>query len=187
MRIVGGVASGRRIIAPAGAKTRPTGERVREALFNSLAPRLADARVLDLYGGSGALSLEALSWGAHSAVVCDPWSAARRVILDNAKRLGMAEQIQWWPMTAETALRRLVAAEAQFDLILCDPPWQEGIEADVRAEMYRICANDATVVVEHPMSEPGPALLGMAVVRSRRYGRTELTFYRLRPNGATEE
>jgi len=187
MRIVGGMASGRKIEAPPGEATRPTSERVREALFNSLAKEVQGARVLDLYGGSGALSLEALSWGAQSAVICEPRAVAVKVIRRNAEVLGMQGRIRLLAITAEQALARLRAERTPFDLALCDPPWQLGMSRQALEGLQRVLVPGATIVIEHVSTEEGPTILGASLTRSRRYGRTSLSYYRLNEPGRAEE
>ncbi len=176
MRIVGGNASGRRLVAPEGLDTRPTGERVREALFNSLASRIAGCAVLDLYGGSGALSLEALSWGARRAIIVEPRASAQKAIRANARALALEDWLELWPMSAETAVRRL-AGQARFGLILCDPPWQAGLSQTVRDELAGLLEADGVIVVEHPFGSSPPAIAMTKCVRTRKYGRTGLTYY----------
>lgn len=175
MRIVGGEASGRPIKAPPGSLTRPTGERVREALFSIVQRRVEGARILDLYGGSGALSLEALSRGATCAVVVEPAASARRVIADNAARLGMTARIRILKRTAERAVADL-RGEA-FDLVFCDPPWRQGLSRAVASGLSGVVAAGAVVVVEHPAGEEPPECPGLERGRTRRYGGTHLTFY----------
>lgn len=177
MRIVGGSASGRLIKAPPGNATRPTGERVREALFDILQGRIEGARTLDLYGGSGALSLEALSRGAEFAVVVEPGGPARRVIAENAARLGMATRLRILHGTAERAVAELGRRGEAFDLIFCDPPWGQGMSAAIATGLRTIAREGAVVAVEHPSAEEPPHCPGLERGRSRRYGGTSLTFY----------
>ena len=176
MRIVGGTASGRRLVAPEGSDTRPTGERVREALFNTLASRIRGSAVLDLYGGSGALSLEALSWGARSAIIVEPRASAQRAIVANARALAMHDRLELWRMSAEDAVRRL-AGQGRFGLILCDPPWQAGLSQLVRDALAGLLEPAGVIVLEHPFRSSPPGIAMTKCVRTRKYGRTGLTFY----------
>ena len=167
MRVVAGSARGRRLEAPDGDGTRPTGDRVREAVFNSLHSMGAveDATVLDLYAGSGALGIEALSRGAAHATFADTDRRAVAAIEANLAATGLAEQATVVRADAATVVSRAVAEGRRWDLALLDPPYAfagwadllEGFPADV-------------VVVESDRSiEPGP---GWGVVRERRYGST---------------
>ncbi len=187
MRIVGGTASGRKIQAPSGLNTRPTAERVREAVFNSLARWILDASVLDLFGGSGALSLEAISWGAKLAMVCEVEPAAAKLIRANAAELGMQAKVHVMNETAETAVRRLGSTGERFDLAFCDPPWDRGLSQEVRENVHKVLKRDAILVVEHPSTTVGPHVDGLIVQRTRRYGRTCVTFYRPIAVSAQEE
>lgn len=186
MRIVGGQASGRRLAAPLGGKTRPTGAKVREALFDSLGVFVQDARVLDLYAGSGALGLEALSRGARALVLVEPDYRARQAILTNVGRLAMGPKVRLLAMTAESALRALTKEGADFDIVLCDPPWRLGLSDAVREGLNHVLAPEAIVVVEHDKRRPVGDLLGLRHLRTRTYGDTALSWYR-RAGGGEEE
>lgn len=126
MRIIGGTAAGKILKAPKGLNVRPTPDLVRQAIFNSLGSRVEDARVLELFGGTGALSLESLSRGARSAICVELSSKHARFIEQNARACG-------FPPGAMTlrvedvfhALPRLADLGRQFDLILADPPFGE--------------------------------------------------------------
>ncbi|MGZ6868989.1 MAG: 16S rRNA (guanine(966)-N(2))-methyltransferase RsmD [Frankiaceae bacterium] len=175
MRIVGGLAGGRRISAPRGTATRPTSDRAREGLFSTVASliELAGADVLDLYAGSGALGLEALSRGAATAVFveCDP--RALRVLRANVEALGMVGAV----VRAERVERVLAGPppERAFDLVLLDPPYGDGVEG-VLAALVPAWAG-GVVVVER--AAQGPAVSwpsGLSAVKVRRYGDTMLWY-----------
>jgi 16S rRNA (guanine966-N2)-methyltransferase len=127
--VVGGRLSGRAIRCPPGLATRPTLDRVRESLFNILAPRVAGALVLDLYAGTGALAFEALSRGAEHAAVVEPDPRALGVLRANVTALGLEERTTIYPVRAEQAVKRL--GEHAFHLIFLDPPWDRGPSGDV--------------------------------------------------------
>ena len=122
MRIVGGTFRGHRLTVPSGRSTRPTADRTREAIFNLVASRiaLADARVLDLFAGSGALGLEALSRGAASATFLEKAGTALGTIRKNADALGVTRRCT---VVRADALRWLKSSDAAFDLVLADPPY----------------------------------------------------------------
>lgn len=164
MRVVAGTARGRRLDAPEGRETRPTTDRVREAVFNALGSldALAGARVLDLFAGSGALGIEALSRGAAHATFVERDRAARAVIAANLERTGLAERAT---VVAGEAERWLAGDPGAFDLALLDPPYAfDGWEALLAALPAE------TAVVESDREVPLPA--GWEVVRSKRYGTT---------------
>ncbi len=126
MRIIGGTAGNRLIKAPKGLDVRPTPDLVRQAVFNSLGDRVLDARVLELFGGTGALSLECLSRGSASAVCVELSPRHARFIEANVTTVGLArEKFQVRVQDVFVALPQLVAGGRQFDLILADPPYGE--------------------------------------------------------------
>ncbi|MEI2777545.1 MAG: RsmD family RNA methyltransferase [Tetrasphaera sp.] len=204
-RIIGGSAGGRRLRAPRGQATRPTSDRVREALFSRLEAHdaLAGARVLDAYAGSGALGLEAASRGAAAVVCVESDRGAAAVIGANARELGLAAQVQVRATTvarfAAAAGDRAAAAggsaagdgvaagdgpaEAAYDLVLGDPPYPMS-EADLARDLAALAAagvlaDGALVVLERSSRSPVPAWpSGWSTQDSRRYGETTLWFAR---------
>lgn len=184
MRITGGAYLSRALRAPRGDATRPTSDRVREALFGILGARfeLAGARVLDLYAGSGALGLEAISRGAAHATLVENARGALDAIRANVDALGVGAQVRVLAQPVERAVRALGGKGAPFDLVVADPPYAEVpsgsvgrvLGALVKAE---ILAADVTVVLEHASVDTPPLLPGLDLVETRRYGDTSLTFY----------
>ena len=174
-RVVGGELAGRTLHAPPGRGTRPTLDRVREALFNIVAPRLSGAAVLDLYSGTGAIAIEALSRGARLAILVEPDGRARSVLFRNIASLGLEDRADVWPGTAERVVRRMPSG--RFDLIFCDPPWEAGVSQRVQAELARLLTPDGIVVHERSesLALEHPSLV---LVDRRRYGRTHLDFYK---------
>jgi 16S rRNA (guanine966-N2)-methyltransferase len=177
VRIIGGSLGGRRLRAPRGAATRPTADRVREALFNMLGD-VAGARVLDLFAGTGALALEALSRGAASAVLVDDAESAVRCARENAAALGVADRAAVQRGELPRALARVTGA---FDLVFLDPPYAAGLAERTLAALPPHLAPGARVVVEHdrrsaPADEIGP----LARTGRRRYGDTEVSFYAMK-------
>jgi 16S rRNA (guanine966-N2)-methyltransferase len=166
------------LVAPAGRDTRPTLDRVREAVFNALASldALDGARVLDLYAGSGALGIEALSRGAAHATFVDTDRAARRAVDENLATTGLADRAEVLGTDATTHLRRVaeqVAADGSggYDLVLLDPPYATADEA--WGELLALVADaapEAVVVVESDREVPLPE--GWHALRSKRYGGT---------------
>ncbi len=125
MRIIGGTAGGRILKVPDGLGVRPTPDLVRQAIFNSLGDRPVDARVLELFGGSGALSLECLSRGSRSALVVEKSARHADFIRRNAASVGLADQLQLRVHDAFTAMAQLAEQGQLFDLVLADPPYGE--------------------------------------------------------------
>lgn len=180
-RIIAGTAAGARLQAPAGRETRPTSDRVREALFSRLEhDGLLDAtRVLDLYAGSGALGLEALSRGARSAVLVEHGPVAARLIRRNLGSTGLAEGL-----IVADRVERVLARDVggpPFDLVLADPPYtlDEPALAEVLVRLVGggWLAPRAVVVVERSTRTPEPVWpRGLARYDDRRYGETRLWF-----------
>jgi 16S rRNA (guanine(966)-N(2))-methyltransferase RsmD len=124
MRIGSGELRGRRVRAPRGGRTRPTGGRLKKSLFDVLAPRLAGARVLDLYSGSGSLALEALSRGASMAVVVERDRRACDAIRRNVEELGLSGRVEIVARDVSAALPRLLERGLRFDVAFADPPYR---------------------------------------------------------------
>jgi 16S rRNA (guanine966-N2)-methyltransferase len=175
MRIIAGTHRGRRIAAPKGAHTRPTGDRVREALFNLVGP-VDDAAVLDLYAGSGALGIEALSRGARRCVFVDTDAAACAVIRRNLETLGLTGALVL-QREVGSVLRAEAAAERRYELVLLDPPygaWQ-GLEVELGRLLPAVLADSGLVVVETD-ARVEPAL-PLDRVTTRRYGSARLSLF----------
>jgi 16S rRNA (guanine966-N2)-methyltransferase len=173
MRVIAGTARGRPLVAPRGRGTRPITDRVKETLFAILADRVVDARALDLYAGSGAIGIEALSRGAAS---CDFVERDRRAIVaigENLARAGLAGQASVHALEVQ---RFLGSSEGRFDLAFLDPPYEErAILAPLERLTSRL-APGATVVVKHHWRTPIPETAGLSRWRERRFGETMLTF-----------
>jgi len=167
VRVVAGTARGRRLAAPEGTTTRPTGDRVREAVFNSLHSlgAIEDATVLDLYAGSGALGIEALSRGAAEATFVEQNRRSIAVIEANLATTGLAERATVVRADADSVVARAVAEGRRWDLALLDPPYA----FDDWAELLAVLPADLAVVESDRSIEPPP---GWGVVRERRYGGT---------------
>lgn len=176
-RIVAGSAGGRTLAVPPRG-TRPTSERVREALFSRLehVVGLDGARVLDLYAGSGALGLEAASRGAQGVVLVEHDRAAAQVCRANAASTGLAERVR---VVVDRVERYLDSATDRFDLVLVDPPYAvDGVGLDVvLARAAGLLAEDGWLVVERSTRSPGPSWpAGLIAESDRRYGETHLWF-----------
>lgn len=167
MRVISGTAAGRRLEAPLGTDTRPTGDRVREATFNSLGSLglIQDATFLDLFAGSGALGIEALSRGAESATFVERNSSAVRVITSNLELVDLAHRAE---VVRSDALKYLSSAEQRWDVALLDPPytWEgwDGLMPGLPADW---------AVVERDVEIDAPE--GWNLERSRRYGASWVT------------
>lgn len=170
MRIVGGQLRGRRFRAPKGDRTRPTSDRVREALFHIL-PSCKDLTILDLFAGSGALGLECLSRGAARAVFVDRHADACRVIRENLDSLGLSDRAAVHPRSAQQALGRL---SSDFDLVFADPPYADA--ARLLAPVFRRCPLRAGGILITELSSRTELVppAGLTRIDQRTYGDTSL-------------
>ena len=175
MRIIAGSHKGTRIFAPKGTDTRPTGDRVREAAFNLIGP-MDGAAVLDLFAGSGAMGLEALSRGAASAVFVESDRDACRSIERNLAKLGVTGAA----VLCRDALQVLSTERRTYDLVLCDPPYDFADDARIGPYLERALAPDGLLVYE-TAAKREPALAGLAARISRTYGSARLTLFEHEP------
>ena len=182
MRIVAGKYGGRKVVAPKGRGVRPTLEKVREAIFDSLGPQFSDALVLDLFAGSGAMGFEALSRGATTVVFVDIEQRSADAVKENARLLGVApENFDLMVMPAQNAIRRLASRGMVFDVVFVDPPWESGFYDQVMLELSLsgIVRPDGVVVVEHARRYPVDAVFGpLNMVKDRTYGDTGVAYFR---------
>ena len=170
MRVIAGRYGGRRLQAPPGDATRPTSDRVREALFSVLADRVHDARVLDLFAGSGALGIEALSRGAAEATFVDSAPAAIRALRANLEALGAEGEVR--RADARRFLGGASAASRQYDLVFLDPPYRLAgrLGGELTTALPAVLAPGAAVVAES--DHRAPLELGLPILDERRYGDT---------------
>jgi 16S rRNA (guanine966-N2)-methyltransferase len=182
-RVIAGSARGIRLL-PAGKGTRPFGDRVKQALFGILDPYLPDARVLDLFAGSGAGGIEALSRGAAGAVFVERDNGAATAIAENLRRATLAGSGTVARMDVARYLREKAASDGPFDVVLIDPPYADTQALDgalaLLATTEGALASDAWVVAKHFWRTPPNVNAGLlGSVRTKRFGETALTLYRL--------
>ena len=175
-RIIAGTARGRRLAAPRGTRTRPTSDKVRGAVFNVLGQFFDGGDVLDLYAGTGALALEALSRGCARAVCVEADRAAADAIAANAEACGFAGRVEIRRGRVLDVVPRLGAA--RFALAFVDPPYEEGPEAAL-ALLDGVLAPGGRVVAEHDARRPPAERYGaLALLDRRAYGGTGISIYR---------
>lgn len=177
MRIIAGEKKSRKIEAPEGQDTRPTADRIKEAMFSILQNRLYDARVLDLYAGSGALSLEALSRGAGQAVLVDKSFKACRVIRRNIETLGYQEKATLLNMEDKKAMDFLEQENRRFDLIFLDPPYKLNTTETCMRLAEKLLADGGLILCEHDRKTPPDTPANLELKDRREYGITGLTFF----------
>jgi 16S rRNA (guanine966-N2)-methyltransferase len=177
MRVIAGELGGQRLVAPRGWKVRPTSDRVREAIFSALGERVLDAAVLDLYSGTGALAIEALSRGARHAVLVD---RDTRPALGNVERLGLRERVEL--VRAEVGRWLASAPEgpaaARFDLVFVDAPYRlaDRVAQDLNTHLPRLLSTGGRAIVESGAGRP-LRIDSMPRLRQRRYGAADVSIY----------
>lgn len=183
VRIIAGRERGRKLVCPAGLRVRPTSDRVREALFNILQGQLEGAAVLDLFAGTGAVGIEALSRGARLAVFVDNHPQSLATVRKNLQNSRFLERARVVKSDALTFLSRGHWEGAPYDLIFADPPYRSGLIAALLDRITpAVLAEAGTLVVEFAHGEKTPEHAGrLACVRRQRYGETVLSFYRFTP------
>ncbi|MDR1805332.1 MAG: 16S rRNA (guanine(966)-N(2))-methyltransferase RsmD [Clostridium sp.] len=180
MRVITGSARGKRLLSPAGEGTRPTTDRVKEALFSVIQFRLEGRRVLDLFAGSGQLGIEALSRGAAEAVFADNDRRALRLARQNAEGCGFAESCRFVQCESIGFLR---GCGEKFSLVFLDPPYKKAGDTGLSLLeqalelLPPLLSDDAIVCAESPSEQALPTVLGRLNAKSYRHGKTKLTIY----------
>jgi 16S rRNA (guanine966-N2)-methyltransferase len=185
MRVIAGQFRSRTLHAPQGLDTRPTSDRLRETLFNILAPRMENAVFLDLYAGSGAVGIEALSRGAHEAVFVERAEVAMKAIRGNLAVLGIKGGYALEARSVSSALKRLAESGRKADIVFLDPPYAEVKEYELAlgllgGDCRSVLAGQAIVVAEHEKRrELEERFGGLARYRVVKQGDAALSFYRI--------
>lgn len=179
MKIVGGSARGRILEAPPGRNTRPTSAVLREALFGILTQRVPGARVLDLFCGSGAIALEAISRGAKSAVMIDADAKAVQTAVKNTNALNMQAQCRVYRNDFERALRILQRKGERFDVVYVDPPYRAGLyERALKGLFPALVSENGCVILEHAATTDMPRVPALCHWEwTRAYGTRAITMY----------
>jgi 16S rRNA (guanine966-N2)-methyltransferase len=190
MRIISGKYRGKKLVTPRGWETRPTSDRVRESIFNIISHRIANARVLDLFAGTGALGLEALSRNAVAATFVDQSREACTVIRRNITLLKFEQRatIIQHDLTRTGPLPW--NRQEKFDLVFMDPPYRKGLIDTVLENrgIMDLLADNALVVCEHGLGEnPGVNISELDITDQRKYGKTQITFLTLKSSCKRDE
>ena len=178
MRVIAGTAGGIHLLTPEGMLTRPTIERVKEAIFSSVQFELPGMRVLDLFAGTGQMGIEALSRGAKSADFVDHRRDALEIVRENLRRTGLESKAQLHCMDYEAFLR---STRQKYDLILLDPPYGENfLEKSLKIiTEIDILSNDGIIISERPVGKPLEGdFAGLVPKKDRRYGTVLITKFR---------
>lgn len=180
MRIITGRAKGCKLKTPKGFLTRPTADRVKESLFNILGSTIFDTKVLDLFAGSGNLGLEALSRGAECVTFVDQNTESIGVIKENAIHTKLVDSVEILKNDVFSALHKLDKLNRTFNLIFCDPPYNQGYVKKILENLDRLSLVEkgGIVVVEHSLNDKIDFVLeNLELKRSQRYGTTVVSFF----------
>ena len=183
MRVISGVAKGRRLVSPSDRRIRPTSDRIKEALFSIIGSMRGDfvgCRVLDLFAGTGNLGIEALSRGGSEAVFIDNHRTSAALILKNLAATGFSDRAEVMVADTFTALAQLDSQGRAFDLVFADPPYDQGIVTPLleRLSSLSILGDDALVIIETASREELETAKGKLNLFDRRfYGDTAIAFY----------
>lgn len=179
MRVIAGSARGRKLQTPEGMNTRPTTDRLKEALFGMIQFDIPGAQFLDLFAGSGGIGIEALSRGASHLDSVEQEARALRCIRANLKTLNMEAVSRVWAMPAEQAIRQMAAQGRQFDIIFMDPPYRKGWEEKIVSLIseYRLLKPDGYLIVESS-SETQIHSESMELIKEKVYKTTRFSFFR---------
>ena len=186
MRIIAGTARGRKIEAPEGRNTRPTLDRVRENLFNILQTDIRDSRVLDLFAGSGALSIEALSRGAESATLVDSDRNAIRTEKKNLETLGFSGRAEVLLCDWKKAAAELARRGYRYDIVFLDPPYRMTDLREVFTALKGLLTDDGLVVLEHEAKAAVTTGDSFRETDRRQWGYCGVSFYRQRNDDKTD-
>lgn len=184
MRVISGSARGRTLKAVPGMGTRPTTDKVKEAVFSMIGPYFDGGAVLDLFAGTGGLGIEALSRGMDKAVFVDLDYKSVEVVRANLKTAGLAERAEVYKNDAERALKVLAKREAAFELVFLDPPYRFKFGEKLMQAMdeLKLLEDRATVVLEYESSYVYPSCFGnFTELRKAEYGETAVSIYRYEP------
>ncbi|MFH1625443.1 MAG: 16S rRNA (guanine(966)-N(2))-methyltransferase RsmD [Pseudomonadota bacterium] len=183
MRVIGGIAKGKRLFSVRGLKTRPTADRVKESIFNILPGAFKGKELLDLFAGTGNLGIEGLSRGASKAVFVESNRHVSSVLEKNLRNCGLIEKGQIIRATVAKGIEILEKRGDRFDFVFLDPPYRSGIFRDtlVRISRSQISKDNTMVIGEHSSSETVEGdIEGLLLDDQRRYGTTTVSFFLLR-------
>jgi len=179
LRVISGVCKGRRLFSLKGLALRPTSDRVKEAIFDRLQDRVQGRRILDLFAGTGALGIEALSRGANFTVFVEAHGASRAVIQKNLTLCGFRDRAEILPLDVAGAIQLLERRQEIFDLIFLDPPYNQGYAVRVLKTLAKshLLAPQGLIIAEHSAEEPLDQFSAFFSMDQRQYGRTRVSFF----------
>lgn len=172
MRVIGGRYRGKKLSSLEGETTRPTLDRVKESVFNMAMPWVYDAVVLDLFGGSGAMGIEAVSRGAKKAYINDSARNAVQVIRDNVKSVGCVENVEISELNWESMLNNALQKGITFDIIILDPPYSNDYIGNCVEKCRKLLNDGGVIIIEHDEN----TIFYKDVIKSKKYGKVYITF-----------
>lgn len=189
MRVIAGSQKGRRLLSLKGAWVRPTSARVKEALFSILGDRISQANFLDLYAGTGAIGIEALSRGAGLVVFVEPSHASLHILRTNLDRCHLSSNAEICAYSVEEFLKRAGRLQRNivFDIVFADPPYRSDSASTLLPLLERsvIIGPETIVILEHPTKHAIPTRIGrLSLIRQYRYGDTSLSRFQVTSEGA---
>jgi 16S rRNA (guanine966-N2)-methyltransferase len=188
MRVIAGTYKGRRLLQPKDRSVRPTSDRVKEALFSILGDRIRQARFVDLYAGSGAIGIEALSRGAAQVEFVESHRPSLDLLHANLQRLGPMEHAVVHACSAQAYLQQLHARHGELDIAFADPPYAQTEALLPSLGRDAIIGANSVVILEHATKTALPSRLGQLHLRRRyRYGDTSLSVFVASPEGSSSE
>ncbi len=179
MRVIGGIARGHRLYAPSGMKIRPISDKVKESLFNIIAPQIVGAKLLDLYAGVGNVGIEALSRGAKKVFFVDKNSQAIDYLKSNLKRVKLEKGSIVLKEDVSRAISTFVLKNEKFDLIFLDPPYKvEAKKLNFILDKASAILKEGGIIILSHSSKKEFSPLGLKLIFSKKYGDTTLSFYK---------
>ncbi len=181
MRVISGSARGCNLVTPEGLDTRPTTDRIKETLFNIIAFDLAECRFLDLFSGSGAIGIEALSRGAEKAVFVDNSAESKKAIEKNLKHTKLEGKARVISKDVFAAIESLKTSGEKFDIVFIDPPYMKGFNEDVLKALVKaeILADGCRIILERSSEVDAPNVDGLVIYREKNFKTTVMTFMTL--------
>lgn len=182
LRVISGKARGLKLNTPKNDDVRPTTDRVKESLFNIINPYIMDGDILDLFAGTGSLGIECLSRGANKCVFVDLNRSSIEIVKSNIKKARVESNSEVLNVDFKAAIERVKNNSYKFDIIFMDPPYYKNMffEALEKIEKSNILKEDGIIVVEHDTKQEFPENIGKLInYRSKKYGNTTITFYRM--------
>ncbi|QEK12009.1 16S rRNA (guanine(966)-N(2))-methyltransferase RsmD [Crassaminicella thermophila] len=180
MRVIAGSSKGMRLKAPKGLDTRPTTDRVKEAIFSMINPYIMDSIILDLFAGTGSLGIEALSRGAEKAYFVDNNKNSIKIIKENVEHTGVKEKSTILFGDVQKLIKELASNRIRFDIIFMDPPYLKGLiipSIDI-IDAENVLNKEGIIVVEHDFKDILPKCVGRFIkLKEKKYGKTLISIY----------